>query len=236
MSYSKVYCPSCGAVVPADDINIKALIGKCDDCDHVFDLPQKANKKSNQSKKSGPLDFDGSAPPRPKKIQKEVGPSNELYLKKAWFSPMYFGLMFFCIAWDSFLVFWYSIAFTTNAPWLMLVFPIGHLAIGVGMTYTVIAGLFNKTHIFADRYTIIVRHRPIPWKGNRELECMDIKRLYLEEKLPRNHQNLSRTLTNYDLKADIAGDEVTILSGLETSEARYIIYELAKAVKIDLNS
>ena len=47
-----------------------------------------------------------------------------------WFSPMYFGLLFFCIAWDSFLIFWYSMALhMKHVPWLMVVFPIGYLSL-----------------------------------------------------------------------------------------------------------
>jgi hypothetical protein len=39
-----------------------------------------------------------------------------------WFTPSVIFLVFFCIAWDSFLIFWYSMAFNSkHVPWIAVV-------------------------------------------------------------------------------------------------------------------
>ncbi len=235
MSSSQVYCVNCDAFIPAVDINIKTMAAKCASCDHIFSIAPPANPDSRSyfdfgmgSELSGA--FDGE-PPRPKRILVESGPGTELYLKKRWFSPAVIALLIFGIAWDSFLVFWYSIAFTQpDTPWIMIVFPIGHLAVGVAITYTAIAGLINTTHIIADKYSISVRHRPIPWFGNKEIDFKDIRRLAVERDTYNQHDTPTQ---QYKIMADVDGTEVKLLSGLEPSEARYIAYQFSKQVKVD---
>src|SRR6187401_1885165 len=103
MESSQVQCPNCSAIVPGQNINIAALLAKCDLCSHVFQLPQAEGTSSAIAEPS-------SRPSRPAGIVHDTGPGGELYLRRNWFTPALFFLLFFCIAWDSFLVFWYSMA------------------------------------------------------------------------------------------------------------------------------
>ena len=240
MSSSQIFCPNCDALVPAEHININAMAAKCDDCDHVFQLPQSPTKRNSASSTESSsssfdedlLDFKGRVPARPKSLTKETGPGGELYIRKRWFTPALFGLLFFCIAWDSFLVFWYTMAFTDeNAPWIMVIFPIAHVAVGVGLTYSVIAGFLNKTHLFADRHTVIVSHRPLPWFGNREADAHGIKSISLQRSASGDSD---RPSLKYKLLANNDGEEIELLGSLDRSEARYIAFELANQLKCDL--
>ena len=54
-------------------------------------------------------------------------------------------LALFAGIWDSFLVFLVCQGLATPNPPLMGHFPIGHIAVGIGITYYVIASAFNKT-------------------------------------------------------------------------------------------
>jgi len=240
MNASQVHCLNCGTLVPASDINIKTMTGKCAACDHIFNI----NSPSTNN--------DNSPPPRPKNISIESGSRDDfpgtqqdsnpffkhgesLYLKFRWFTPMLFGLVFFCIAWDAFLVFWYSTALTqADTPWIMIVFPIGHLAVGVGLTYSTIAGLLNTTHVYADQHVVSVKHGPVPWRGNKEIPAKDIRKLTIEHSLTAHRNNSSQS--SFKIMADVNGAETQLLARLEHSQARYIAYQLAKQIKVDLTS
>jgi hypothetical protein len=102
-----------------------------------------------------------------------------------WFQPMLIFLVFFCLAWNSFLFVWYSIAvgFGGMAPWplrlLMLVFPLGHVAVGVGLSYFTLAGLFNRTRVSINGGTLSVWHGPVPWKQPPPLPVDHIDDVYV---------------------------------------------------------
>ena len=52
-------------------------------------------------------------------------------LEFSWYSSMSFFILLFTIIWNAFLFFWYSMAFTIGAPWIMVIFPLIHVAIGL---------------------------------------------------------------------------------------------------------
>jgi len=109
--------------------------------------------------------------------------ANGLTISYRWFSPSYIFLAFFCLFWDGFLVFWYSVAFAQDAPWLMFVFPLLHLGVGVGLTYTALAGFYNSTSVTAGQGKLTIQHGPLPWPGSRTLPATDILQLYSEQRM-----------------------------------------------------
>lgn len=94
-------------------------------------------------------------------------------------------LICFCIAWDSFLLFWYTMAANTPemgpSRWLFIIFPIGHVAVGVGLTYWVFCSIFNSTEITVDGTCLVIKHGPLPWKGNKQIPLAEIAQLYVIE-------------------------------------------------------
>ena len=91
----------------------------------------------------------------------------EITLK--WFTPIALFLLFFTVIWNAFLVFWYSMAISGGA-WIMVLFPILHVAVGVYLTYYTLCLFFNKTFIDISGDYLTIRHTPIPWwKGNRRI-------------------------------------------------------------------
>jgi hypothetical protein len=132
----------------------------------------------------------------------------QLFVVFKWFTPMAFFLLFFCIAWDTFLVFWYSMA--GQASVLFLIFPIAHVAVGVGLTYYTACLFFNKTFIVVDDKTLKIKHAPLPWTGNMEIDAADIEQLYVKEKTINNKNGTSHV---YELRGVLKNqDDVTLVS------------------------
>jgi hypothetical protein len=71
---------------------------------------------------------------------------NKLFISRSWFSPAILYLTFFCIFWDGFMIVWFSIAFA-NEQYGMALFGSIHGLVGIGLTYSTIAGYVNKTYI-----------------------------------------------------------------------------------------
>lgn len=106
------------------------------------------------------------------------------------------------------------------------------IATGICMTYFVVASLFNRTHIFVSPGKIAVRHRPIPWFGNKELAAMYIKQLYSKENISRSRKGTNASYEVHVITKN--GRNMKLISGLETSEqAVYIEQEIEKYLHIE---
>ena len=180
-------CRSCDAPIPAKNMNLEHRIAKCDACQAVFNFTDEL----------------GSAPKRqlvtqPKNMTLIEDPYR-FTLVRRWLSPATFFMLFFCLFWDGFLVVWYGAAFSgatqnnsgAGFEWVMVLFPLGHVAVGVGLTYFVIASFLNTTKISVDENTLSVRHSPIPWPGNKELPTLDIDQVFCQKSsVTKNNQSI----------------------------------------------
>lgn len=153
--------------------------------------------------------------PIPEHITMQQGPGG-LTFTFDWFSPVFIGLAIFCFFWDGFLVFWYGIAFTQGAPWIMFVFPILHIAAGAGLTYYALAGFYNKTVITVGMGKLSIEHKPLPWPGNRILQASEMIQLYSEKRVTTSDNG---TRTSYRLNAISRGNKkIKLLSGLNSPD------------------
>ena len=112
-----------------------------------------------------------------------------------------------------------------------LFFPIEVLVI-IGLTYYALAGWFNRTHIFVSHDRILVRHRPLPFLGNKTLSASDIKQLYAKKKISRRLEG--DTSVTYEVHAIThGGRNVKLVRGLDSSEqALFIEQEIEKYLGI----
>jgi hypothetical protein len=101
---------------------------------------------------------------------------------------------------------------------MALLFPIGHIAAGVGISYLALANFVNSTSIEVASGELKVVHRPLPFPGARTLRSGDIRQLFCVE---RRGKRGGRT---FAVMARLASDrEVTLVSGLTNDrEARFI--------------
>jgi hypothetical protein len=96
-------------------------------------------------------------------------------IRRSWFSHIVWFLVFFCIAWDSFLIFWYRMALfgsdqgPSSFHLIAILFPIGHVAVGLGLTYFVFCLFLNQTDAILRPDTLAIQTHPLPWRGNQTI-------------------------------------------------------------------
>lgn len=216
-------CPRCLRQIPADDVNLQNLVAMCRPCNEVFSFA----RGQAMPIKAGGLGSERLTP-RPASIHVEED-TEPRRLWFAWFRPSIILLTFFCIAWDGFLVFWYTMAF--KAPqiiWIMVLFPICHLAIGIGLTYSMLAGYLNRTVITLSSDLLNVWHGPVPWWGNCNLPCDQIEQLYCTT------EYRGRNSTQYALNALLAeGGKVKLLSADDLDMALFCEQKLEEWLQIE---
>lgn len=182
-----MFCVSCGAEIIAEDVNLTNRMAKCRACNAVFRFePDSVNVAAQRAR---PL----SAKPANVTVEDD---GLCLRITRRWFTPGIILLLFFCIAWDTFLVFWYSnigqVGSVSSGFGLMFVlFPIAHVAIGVGLTYYVFAAFVNQTVVSVDAIALSVSHGPLPWIGARTIPRGEVQQLYVERTSSRSENSTS---------------------------------------------
>jgi hypothetical protein len=205
-------CPRCGSAIPADDMNLANLVAKCRRCHEAFSFADQVSATGKPAPAAAPP----QRVPRPPGLWVEEDGDHRCLVRR-WFAPGLLFLVFFCIAWDGFLVFWYSMALTADAPWMWIavLFPIAHVAVGVGLTYGTVAGLFNSTVVEVHNGRLLVCHGPLPWPGNRDLDALEVRQLYCTEAQQWTRQS-GTTSWPYALNAVLAdGRTVPLLSDVQ---------------------
>jgi hypothetical protein len=153
----------------------------------------------------------------------------ELVLK--WFSWKIAAMTGFAILWDAFLINWYT-RVAPGADPMATYFPLIHVALGLGVTYYVIAGWCNRTRILVGQGKVAIRHSPIPWFGNIEIDSSNLKQVYTQERVGRSRRGNDHT--TYEVRAVTEdGRNMKLLGGLETSEqALSIEHQIEKHLRI----
>jgi hypothetical protein len=176
-------CPKCGRKVSSDDINIRHMAANCRSCAEVFSFAAQFPAAEGPGTGGGFLDSpERPAPPRPPGLAiMEAG--GRLTMSFSWRTGALFMLIPFTIAWNGFLVFWYSAALgtpsmPTGAQLLMLIFPVAHVAAGLFLLHGCLTGLFNSTTVTVDRNTLNIRHGPIPAGGNLTIPTAELDQLF----------------------------------------------------------
>lgn len=229
MEAREVYCPKCQTVCPASNININALMAKCDYCDSIFALPV---DEDSQNRK------EGFPPSRPERIQRIDDLDSGLKLEWRWWSWLAIPLSLFCLIWDGFLVVWYSIAFSQMKPgnlefYFMTLFPLGHVAAGMGMTYYTLALMVNRTTVRIDRGILSVRQGPLQWRSPPDVETSEIRGFELEPAWNNYQSQMSGWGSQYQLAIqDRNGTQRVLLRMLPAADARYLAYELAEFLNV----
>lgn len=217
----RVVCPNCAADIPAADVELSTRLAKCGRCDEVFPLALPAADV--------PPAADDLLPPIPAGVRvTDDGLTRRMEYR--WFTPTAFGLLLFCIAWDSFLVFWYSMALGGAGgggwDWIMIVFPVLHVAVGLGMTYSTLCLFVNRTQITVGD-SLTVHHGPLFWPGGVTLPADAVRRLYCEQVTHNRRRGVS---FSYKLMAATAdGRAVTLLASLDgLPKAKYFERQLER--------
>ncbi len=190
-------CASCGALVSVST-------GKCDHCGREF-AAAAARQLASQPAKYHVRD-DGA----------------ELSISWSWFSPHVFLLVPFAIAWNAFLFGWYSMASGMPEDFgpmriVMMLFPMGHVAVGLGLIYGVVCSLANSTTIAVAQGTLRVWHGPVYYPGSQTFEALDIEQIFLAEATPATAESPQPAL---NLMARLRGNrQVFLVKHLQDRQA-----------------
>ncbi len=163
--------------------------------------------------------------PRPENVTvtQEV---DGLRLEYRWFSAKYIFLILFCIAWDGFLIFWYSVALTNPSPGnIMIWFPIAHVGVGIGLTYSTLAGIVNSTTVRVSNNQLAIRHGPLPWFGGRAIAASEIGQIYREE-ITSSGRNGSTT--RYRLSAVLRDESKRTLLTCDSADTALFVEQEAE--------
>jgi hypothetical protein len=208
-------------------MNIGLGIARCVACNSVFNL----------------LDELGSAAtPRevvklPKRFRVEQWGS-ELVITQRWYNHGVWALLAFCVFWDGFLVAWYSAGIGmllhgsegAGMVWLMLVFPVLHVAVGLGLTYGVLCTFFNKTVIRVNHGELSIAHGPLPCPGNSRHFTSDVTQLFCQEKKWRGENSTRRTYKLVAVKRD--GSQVQLTGSDNYNDVAFIEQQIESHLKI----
>jgi hypothetical protein len=215
-------CPECATPFDASDVDLSTGLARCRPCNRVHDARPALTPRKSAAVLSRPL------------AVTEESRGGAFTLTYQWYTHTVWFMLFFCIVWDSFLVVWYSAALASvgspDGPDLMrFIFPIAHVAVGVGLTYSTIATFFNTSTFTVDRGRFVVQHGPVPWFGNVDLPASHVRQLYVvESAVRRNRQRTWKLLA----LAPAAGRE--LLTGLpDLHTAQYMEARLEAALGVE---
>lgn len=212
-------CPACGSSLTGKDLDPDRGLAKCGHCSALMALGE------------GPTGFrERPSMPLPSGMRLSRR-GDGLEIVRRWFTPAALFLVFFCVAWDGFLFFWYSMAFRPGTPWLMKIFPLAHVAVGVVLTYSTLAALLNTTRITLDFRSIQVIHGPIPWRGNRVVPREAVDQLYSVRKVRNSKNGPSFTYEVWMKSKDGSADRL-VGGGLSEEQAITIEREIERALGI----
>ncbi|MEQ9319454.1 MAG: hypothetical protein RIF41_09870 [Polyangiaceae bacterium] len=237
-------CKRCGVSIPARDVNLERMVAKCVTCDAVFafeDQLRAGSRSEPSALAKAPVALpegwvlveDAQAPFGGAGYRDAArGGPPSLSVRWRWFRARHLGMLGFALVWCSFLVFWYSSVTASGAPWIFFVFPLIHVAVGVGMLYAALAGLLNRTTLTVRDGTIAIAHAPLPWRGARTLDVREIKQLYCIEERKKSKNG---TTTSYTVKVQRrGGDEIALVKDLDDrAQALYIEHKVEHALGIE---
>jgi len=233
-------CGQCGAPFRGADLHLDRGIAVCSACGGVQRLPGPTTVESVNNSESADSGKSFRDVPIPEQFALE-NDGHELTIRQRWFHWALLFLLCFAIAWDSFLVGWYSMFAGGGGPpgvfgVVFFVFPIAHVAVGVGLTYFVLAGLLNSTVIRVADGKLSVRHGPIPWFGNLDLLTDSIEQIYCQKKLHKSRDDDGRTSTSmqFEVHAIVGGQKQKLLGGLhDADQALFVEQRLERFLSIE---
>jgi hypothetical protein len=231
----KLTCPHCQKPVPTQDVNIKLGVAKCLACDAVFSLVSQIGTPMPGKRNERPL-----APPENFRID-DIG--SEITVQWRWCSDATWILLMVAILWNAFLILYYGVGVgdvkggkQQAAAWLMFVFPILHVAVGVFLIYVVLLSFVNRTVIKIARGELSVWHGPLPAAlVNCRMPTADIAQLFCSEQVHRSKRKRSSSRSySYSVNALLtSGERMSLITSLHDSfEALYLERFLEEKLKI----
>lgn len=232
----QMFCEVCGSALRAEDVRLDLAVAKCGACNAVYDLSgRKGRAVAPPPAELKPVIRPKAALPPRFQVEEERSATRITW---RWFNPViHIFMAFFCVLWDGFLIVWYGLALGRGAagdevPLVAVLFPLGHVAAGVFITYITLAGFLNRTRVEVSRDRLTIHHGPLRWPGNKDLPGRQFTQLFGEEVIRRGKNGVTVT---YDLIAvNREGTRVKLLTGLtEREQVLYLEQTLERQLGIE---
>lgn len=166
-----------------------------------------------------------------------------LVIRRKWFSHIVWFLLIFAIVWDGFLVFWYS-ALGHSGPkgpdglfaLFFYLFPIGHVAVGIGLTYFCVSLFVNTTDLLARPDALQVTTYPLPWPGSKTIRRDQLAGFLVRESWSSGGENSAPTRQFKVSYVDATNHEQPLLRRVSTREqADYICATLGQYYQLPVS-
>lgn len=220
-------CPNCASPLRLEDWNTSTGIIKCSYCRAFSTMP---GQRTEVHETPPALRARGDVPQPPGLTVEEL--ATGLVISRRWFTLAVIFLVPFCLVWNGFLIFWYTMAFTTNAPLIMKLFPTLHLAVGAFLTYFTIATIFNVTRIRVGNGRIQIRHQPIPWMGNLDISTDELEQLYCKERIRSSKNGTRYTYEVWATLRDGKSRKIVSVGDMNQDQALFIEQRIERALGI----
>ena len=216
-------CPACNGPLEAPEDRPKFF---CQFCGTPVLLDEALRRQSQEADRPAPHGRPKPAVPIPDSLEiEEFG--DELTIRWKWFSWAVLFLLPFAIAWNAFLIGWYAMAtgFGGDMPGPMqlifLIFPIGHVAVGLGLIYAVLTMLFNRTTVRVRNGQLSVSYGPIYFPGAKTVAVDEIGQLYCKRQIShgKNGSQGVKHILNMKLKSGRSVPLIKSISSAEVSQA-----------------
>jgi hypothetical protein len=238
----QLYCKSCGEPILAEDIHLERALAKCRACNAVFGFEEDLGIRSPEESPEprGDTGLARRSPalavPIPDRFRIEEG-GRDLRITWRWFRPVAFGLLFFSLVWNGFLVGWYTIAleiWKEAGPMAIFFFvlPLIHVAVGIAMAYFTLALFLNRTSIEITSGILSVTHGPVPWRGVSEIASSDVEQIWIEAHLHSGRRRCSITYRVHALLRNGRGVQLLTLLD-EKSQALFLEQKIEAALGIE---
>lgn len=219
-------CPTCKALVQAEDINIHRLIAKCAQCHSVFNFEDKKETTKSLTRLDIPLP-DGF-------IVEHY--SSEMVIKVIWRKTRHLSFyLLFTIVWNLVTIPFVVMAILQN-DWTIALMISMHAAVGAGFLLYTLALMMNTTSmdVSTDGIAIVTNPIWVPMNPNRYLKSEELEQLYI------NKYVASRTNGQpnyaYAVHAVMKGVEkpLKLIKGLKKeNQALFIEHEVEKFLNIE---
>lgn len=239
----QIICPYCFQEVAANELNVQQMVGKCGTCHKLFSFRgQVENREKIVQHRQSRLSPQPFGLPRPKTMTM-TNNGLELLLRWRWFRPYVFHLI-------PRTLFWLGLVLLLMAP--MFIFPftplrektaqttadfgcfpillIPHLVIGIWYLYYICCLFINQTSVQVRQGDVVVRHFPLPWRGNIAVPTHQIEQLYVRENRGRKRNDEITYDIRYIDRNNCHAPLVTKLSSAE--QALYVEQEVERFLGI----
>ncbi|MCB9635495.1 MAG: hypothetical protein H6721_25530 [Sandaracinus sp.] len=159
-----------------DDVDLSTRLGKCRGCNSVFELGAQVVTASPAAPLVPPRGYAFETPASGESMYRDDARGKKaLVITRRWFRYVALFLLLFCIVWDGFLLTWYVGGLTQGAPFFFQIFPLVHVAVGIGLTYYTASLFLNRSRIELSAEHLNVSHGPLPWPGVKALPLASVR-------------------------------------------------------------